>query len=491
MGGAHPNPPYFCPASLFLDIMPDPTPTALARPAVQKPALAKGTRDFTAPDMARRHFVFDALRGVFQRYGFEPLETPAIENLTTLTGKYGEEGDRLIFKILASGDFLGDVAPDELLAAKAAASKGITAKIADKALRYDLTIPLARHVAMNRGTMPFPYRRYQMQPVWRADRPQRGRFREFYQCDADILGSDALFNEAELIALYADGFAALNLPVHIRINNRKVLAGVAEVLGMDMNTMTVALDKLDKIGWEGVATELAGKGIAAPIVARLQALFAGDGDGGQAPLQRLAEALQHNETGTKGLAELQQTLALTSQLTATKPIVDFTLARGLDYYTGFITEVVAQDANMGSLGGGGRYDNLTGIFGAPGITGVGISFGFERIVQVMEEAKLFPEHLQRSPTTLLLCAMDEPAFAHATALLGRLRHAGLAVQLFPEASKPQKMLKYADAKGIAHVALIGAREVEAGFYAVKTLANGTRNNFTEPELLAHFAQHAH
>ncbi|MET0394792.1 MAG: histidine--tRNA ligase [Chitinophagaceae bacterium] len=446
-------------------------------------SLPQGTRDF-GPDIVRkRNYIFQTIRSVFELYGFQPLETPALENLETLMGKYGDEGDKLIFKILNNG--LSDPANsgkartafDNLLSGKN--DKNLT----ERALKYDLTIPFARYVAMNHGQLTFPFRRYQIQPVWRADRPQRGRYREFYQCDADVVGSLSLVNEVELATLYADAFSRLGLEVEIKINSRKILAALAEACG-DANRLTaitVAIDKLDKIGPEKVAEELLQKGLDERQVTIVQQYLQISGDNTQ-KLNQLKELFGASPTGAKGIEELEYVTAAAGPFMRGATLTaDLTLARGLNYYTGIIFEVKATGVQMGSIGGGGRYDDLTGLFGVPGIPGVGISFGIDRIYDVMDELKLFPETVQTGTQALFFNLGPTPAQT-AFRLLQELRSAGIRCELYPEQAKFDKQFKYAEKKNIPYVVIIGEEEVLNGNVKIKTLESGEQKTLSFEQL---------
>lgn len=449
-----------------------------------KPSLAKGTRDFSPIESARRQYIFNTIRKVFELHGYQPLETPAMENLQTLTGKYGEEGDRLIFKILNSGDFLKPLRTTEDLPEDSA--KAIS-QISEKALRYDLTVPFARYVAMNRDKIAFPFKRYQIQPVWRADRPQRGRYREFYQCDADVVGSKSLFYEAELIGIYDQVFDELGLAVNIHINNRKILAGIAEVSGItdQFTAFTVAIDKLDKIGWDGVQNELTAQNISNQALDLLKVLIESGND-----IHKIAakakELLSESAIGLEGVNELESLfqwiqLSKTQGLKANL-IPDFTLARGLNYYTGTILEVKMQNFNMGSIGGGGRYDDLTGIFDYPNVPGVGISFGADRIYDVLLELEKFPEHLSSS-CKVLFVYFDENSPAYCLPLLAELRNAGVAAEFYPDKVKLQKQFTYADRKGIEYVAIAGEKEISEGVFSLKNMKTGEQKIVEKNALL--------
>lgn len=432
---------------------------------MQKPTLPEGTRDLGPEQVRKRTYIFDTIRSVFTKYGFQPLETPAMENLSTLTGKYGEEGDKLLFKILNNGDYLKDADSGAL---ERRDSGKLTSSIAKRGLRYDLTVPFARYVAMNRGQLTFPFKRYQIQPVWRADRPQRGRYREFFQCDADVIGSDSLLYEAELALIYDEAFAKLKVPVTIKINNRKILYGIAEAAGIPERfvEMTVAIDKLDKIGIAGVRKELEERGIPASAIAVIEKILT----------LRTPEALRpvfaNSPTGQKGLDELAQVFRYIGKAPLQNTLqFDITLARGLSYYTGCIFEVSAIGVQMGSIGGGGRYADLTGVFGVPGLSGVGISFGADRIYDVMESLQIFPASLDES-IQVLFATFDEPAHEYAFACATQLRQAGIAVEIYPEPGKLKKQFEYAAKRNVRYVAIIGENEVKEGVVTVKDQKTG-------------------
>lgn len=439
----------------------------------QKPSIPKGTRDFSPTEVAKRNYIFDTVRDAFTLYGFLPIETPSFEKSETLMGKYGEEGDRLIFKILNSGDFLKKV-DDEALANRD--SNAIGNRISEKALRYDLTVPFARYVVQYQNEIDFPFKRYQIQPVWRADRPQKGRFREFYQCDADVVGSKSLWQEVELVQLYDTVFTNLNLKgVTIKINNRKILAGMAEVIGAEdkLIDFTVALDKLDKIGAEGVKTEMNAKGISDSAIEKISPLLNLSGSADD-KLKVLNQLLSDSEIGKQGIEEVQfifdniEILGLSSASLE----IDVTLARGLNYYTGAIFEVAAPEGvQMGSIGGGGRYDDLTGIFGLKDMSGVGISFGLDRIYLVMEELGLFPETVLKS-TQLLFVNFGEKESLYAMKAVTALREEGYAAEMYPDTAKMGKQMSYADKRNIPYVILAGASEMEAGTYTLKDMKTG-------------------
>lgn len=447
----------------------------------QKPSIPKGTRDFSSEVMMKRNYVFKTIQSAFQRFGFMPIETPAMENLDTLMGKYGEEGDRLIFKILNSGDYLSKTSLDE-----STSSKSFTKQISEKALRYDLTVPFARYVVQNRNDITFPFKRYQMQPVWRADRPQKGRFREFYQCDADVVGSDSLLYEVELVQLYDEVFATLGLQDYsICINNRKVLSGIAEVIGESekLIDITVALDKLDKIGVEKVQEEMRTKGVGDEAIAKMTPLFELSGSNIE-KLDKLEAFLANSEIGLKGVEELRFVLDMLSDLGLRKAKLelDVTLARGLNYYTGAIFEVKTNEVQMGSIGGGGRYDDLTSIFGLKDVSGVGISFGVDRICLVLEELDLFPELLDSS-TQVMFVNFGEQEAAYCMRLLKQLRDVGVNAEIYPSSAKMKKQMNYADKKSVQYVVLVGEDEMTSGNLTVKNMNEGTQQNLTIEELL--------
>lgn len=440
----------------------------------QKPGIPKGTRDFTPEILLKRNYIFDTIKQVFSRFGFVPIETPVMENLSTLTGKYGEEGDQLLFKVLNSGDFLKDLDRTETDYRK------VTPKICEKGLRYDLTIPFARYVVMHRNEITFPFKRYQIQPVWRADRPQKGRYREFYQCDADVIGSESLLYEAELMLIYDEVFSSLRLPVRIKINNRKILQGLAEIIGQPdkLTDITVAIDKLDKIGAEGVQQELQMRQISADGISQIMHYL-------RLPFEELAAFMQHSQAGMQGISEMNEVLSFLQQTPLQNELtVDLTLARGLNYYTGCIFEVQALGVQMGSIGGGGRYDNLTGSFGMPGMSGVGISFGAERIYDVMEELQLFPDN-RSAGVQLLFACFDKEAQLFAMPLLQQVRKAGINAEIFPEPAKMKKQIEYADRKKIGHVAIVGSDEMASGILTVKNLQSGEQQKLTIDALIDH------
>ncbi|UZT98618.1 histidine--tRNA ligase [Chryseobacterium fluminis] len=447
-----------------------------------KPGLAKGTRDFTAVEVSRRRFIINTLQKNFELFGFQPLETPSFENLSTLTGKYGEEGDRLIFKILNSGDYTSKVNQEEW---ENKNHQKLISQISDKALRYDLTVPFARFVAMNHNQLTFPFKRYQIQPVWRADRPQKGRFREFYQCDADVVGSESLIQEVELIQLYLKSFADLKVPVTIHLNNRKVLSGLAEYAKItdQLIDFTVALDKLDKIGKEGVVKELLERGIAQESVDKLDFLFT-QSDDALENLRQLKEKFTGNEVGLKGVEELEFVLTQSVNLGVDirNLVFNITLARGLDYYTGAIFEVKADEVQMGSIGGGGRYDNLTEVFGVKNIPGIGISFGLDRIYLVMEELGLFPEEAA-SKVDYLFANFGGEETLEALKLIKQLREKGISAEIYPEAAKIGKQFTYAEKKGIRNLVFLGEEEIRNGNVTYKDLQAGEQKTVSVEEFL--------
>ena len=454
----------------------------------QKPSIPKGTRDFNAEDVAKRSYIMETIKAQFQIFGFQPIETPSFENSETLMGKYGDEGDRLIFKILNSGEFLKKISDEDY---KSKSEAILTSKISEKALRYDLTVPFARYVVQHQNDIEFPFKRYQIQPVWRADRPQKGRFREFYQCDADVVGSKSLFQEVEFVQLYDAVFSALKLEgVTIKINNRKILSGIAEVIGAQdkLIDFTVALDKLDKIGEEKVKDEMRSKGISEDGISKLQPLFTLKGDFGN-QIESLKSILSTSEIGLKGIEELEfiNTAISNLELKTAKLQLDVTLARGLNYYTGAIFEVSAPEGvKMGSIGGGGRYDDLTGIFGLKDMSGVGISFGLDRIYLVLEELGLFPSTITESTKVLFINFGDEEALFSLNAVT-KLRQANVKAELFPDAAVSGKQMKkqmnYANRRHIPFVVLVGEEEVKAKLFTLKNMDSGAQNKLSFDELL--------
>lgn len=447
-----------------------------------KPSIPKGTRDFSTGEMAKRNYIFDTIKEVFALFGYRQIETPAMENLSTLMGKYGEEGDKLLFKILNSGDFLSDVSDADLDERNL---NRLAARLCEKGLRYDLTVPFARFVVMHRNELTFPFRRYQIQPVWRADRPQKGRYREFYQCDADVVGSDSLVNEVELIQMIDMVFARFGVRVAIKLNNRKVLSGIAEIIGAPEKIVdiTVAIDKLDKIGLDKVNEELRSKEISDEAIARLQPIILLQGTN-EEKLATLRDVLAASEVGMKGVEELEYILrkldcaALRSQLD-----IDLTLARGLNYYTGAILEVKALDVEIGSITGGGRYDNLTGVFGMPGVSGVGISFGADRIFDVLNQLNLYPENSLQN-TQVMFVNFGEVESETCLRHLSRMRAAGIRAEIYPEAAKMKKQMGYADTQQIGFVALVGESEMAENKITLKNMNTGEQQCVTVEEAIA-------
>ncbi len=436
----------------------------------QKPSIPKGTRDFSPVETARRNYIFDTIREVFRLYGFMPIETPAMENLSTLMGKYGEEGDKLLFKILNSGDYLAKA--DRALI-EAGDTGRLAAQLCEKGLRYDLTVPFARYVVQHRNDLQFPFKRFQIQPVWRADRPQKGRYREFYQCDADVVGSDSLLNEIELLQLIDEVFSRLDIRIAIKVNNRKVLAGIAEIIGHPdkIIDITVAIDKLDKIGIENVNAEFAERGLTADAIERLQPILAISGSTDDR-LSALSTLLVDSEVGMKGVEELYTVLHGTRALGLRADLdLDVSLARGLNYYTGTIIEVKALDVVIGSITGGGRYDNLTGVFGMPGISGVGISFGADRIYDVLTALDLFPEETAKA-TTVMFANLGHDEAVVAMRSLKEMRAAGIAAEIYPDEAKMKKQMSWADSRSIPYVAIIGESELAEGKLTLKNMATG-------------------
>ncbi len=457
----------------------------------QKPSIPKGTRDFSPLEMARRNYIFDTIKSVFSLYGFQQIETPAMENLSTLMGKYGEEGDKLLFKILNSGDWKSALDAEQLANSTIGA---LTTKVCEKGLRYDLTVPFARFVVQHREEIQFPFKRYQIQPVWRADRPQKGRYREFYQCDVDVVGTNSLLSEVELIQIVEEVYRRLGIRVSLHINNRKILAGIAEVIGQPERIIdiTVAIDKLDKIGIENVNKELLEKGIPAEAVEALQPILHLNGTNAE-KLDQLEQVLVNSEIGLKGIEELRTIFALYAQSTQDGDLatyqpsglqveLDLCLARGLNYYTGAIFEVKALDAKIGSITGGGRYDNLTGIFGMPNVSGVGISFGADRIYDVLAELNLYPENLQSS-TQLLFATFGEEELLYALKWAKALRAAGISVEVYPEPTKMKKQMGYADSKNIPFVAIVGSDEMASGEVMLKNMQTGEQQKMNLEALL--------
>lgn len=448
----------------------------------QKPSIPKGTRDFSPQEMSRRNYIFDTIKQVFRLYGYRQIETPAMENLSTLMGKYGEEGDKLLFKILNSGDFLkgvddADIADRNLVK--------LTNKMCEKGLRYDLTVPFARFVVQYRGQLQMPFKRYQIQPVWRADRPQKGRYREFYQCDADVVGSDSLLNEIELLSMIDMVFKRLRVRVAIKVNNRKVLTGIAEMIGEadKIVDITVAIDKIDKIGIDNVNEELRSKGLTEEAIEKLRPLLEMKGSNAE-KLDTLAGLLAGSETGMKGVEELRTVIDGIDSLGHDCEVeLDVSLARGLNYYTGTIIEVKALDVQIGSITGGGRYDNLTGVFGMPGLSGVGISFGADRIYDVLNQLELYPESVSQSVKVLFVNFGDKEA-VESMRIVKLLREQGVSAELYPDAAKMKRQMGYADSEGIPYVALIGESELESGTVNLKDMVSGTQEQLTPEALVA-------
>lgn len=448
----------------------------------QKPSIPKGTRDFGPVEMAKRNYIFDTIKEVYALYGFQQIETPAMETLQTLMGKYGEEGDKLLFKILNSGDYMNKVSDEDLHSLN---SLKLAAKLCEKGLRYDLTVPFARYVVQHREELQLPFKRYQIQPVWRADRPQKGRYREFYQCDADVVGSDSLLNEVELMQIVDTVFTKFGVRVCIKINNRKILTGIAEVIGEaeKIVDITVAIDKLDKIGLEKVNEELRNDGISEEAIEKLQPIISLSGSN-EEKLEVISQVLAGSETGLKGVEETRFILDTLKVVGLNNEIeLDLTLARGLNYYTGAIFEVKALDTPMGSITGGGRYDNLTGIFGLPGLSGVGISFGADRIYDVLNALDLYPKEAVNS-TQVLFINFGETETAYCLPIVGKLRQAGIRSEIFPDKAKMKKQMSYANAKNIPFVVLAGENEMAAGKVTLKNMESGEQTLVTAEELIA-------
>ena len=446
----------------------------------QKPGIPKGTRDFGPIEMAKRNYIFNTIRDVYALYGFQQIETPAMENLSTLMGKYGEEGDKLLFKILNSGDFMHGMTAEEVAATS---TQRLAAKFCEKGLRYDLTVPFARYVVQHREELQMPFKRYQIQPVWRADRPQKGRYREFYQCDADVVGSDSLLNEVELMQIVDTVFSKFGIRVQIKINNRKILTGIAEVIGEadKIVDITVAIDKLDKIGLDAVNEELRKVGIAEDAIEKRQPIIKLEG-GNDDKLQTIKEVLASSEVGLKGVEECQFILDALKGTLDNEIQLDLTLARGLNYYTGAIFEVKALDVQIGSITGGGRYDNLTGIFGMPGLSGVGISFGADRIYDVLNQLDLYPKEAVNA-TQLLFINFGEKETAYVLPMVGAARKAGIRTEMYPDFVKMKKQMSYANAKQIPFVALAGDNEMAEGKVMLKNMTTGEQQLVTSEELI--------
>lgn len=448
---------------------------------MNKPSIPKGTRDFSPVEMAKRNYIFDTIKEVYALYGFQQIETPAMESLQTLMGKYGEEGDKLLFRVLNSGDYMSKLSDEELLERN---SLRLSSKICEKGLRYDLTVPFARYVVMHRDELQMPFKRYQIQPVWRADRPQKGRYREFYQCDADVVGSDSLLNEVELMQIVDTVFTRFGIRVQIKINNRKILSGIAEVIGEPdkIVDITVAIDKLDKIGLDKVNEELKADGISDEAIAKLQPIIALSGTN-EEKLQTIREVLADSETGLKGVEETQFILDTLKGSLNNEIQLDLTLARGLNYYTGAIFEVKALDYAIGSITGGGRYDNLTGIFGMPGLSGVGISFGADRIYDVLNGLDLYPKEAVNG-TKLLFINFGDKETAYCLPVVRACRAAGISTEMFPDKAKMKKQMSYANAKNIPFVVLAGENEMAQGKVTLKNMESGEQTLVTAEELIA-------
>ena len=447
----------------------------------QKPSIPKGTRDFSPVEMAKRNYIFNTIREVFHLFGYQQIETPSMENLSTLMGKYGDEGDKLLFKIQNSGDYFSGLTDEELLSRNAAK---LASKFCEKGLRYDLTVPFARYVVMHRDEISFPFKRYQIQPVWRADRPQKGRYREFYQCDADVVGSNSLLNEVELVQMIDRVYGKFGIRVSIKINNRKILTGIAEIIGEadKIVDITVAIDKLDKIGLDNVNAELASKGIPQEAIEKLQPIIMLSGTN-EEKLETLKTVLSASETGLKGVEESEFILKTVSSLGVKSEVeLDLTLARGLNYYTGAIFEVKALDVQIGSISGGGRYDNLTGVFGMSGMSGVGISFGADRIYDVLNQLDLYPKEAVHA-TQLLFVNFGEKEAAYCLPVLSAARDAGIRAEIYPDSAKMKKQMSYANDKNIPFVAIVGENEMNEGKLTLKNMATGEQALVTPEELL--------
>ena len=447
-----------------------------------KPSIPKGTRDFSPVEMAKRNYIFNTIREVFYRYSFQQIETPSMENLSTLMGKYGEEGDKLLFKIQNSGDYFSGLTDEELLSRNAAK---LASKFCEKGLRYDLTVPFARYVVMHRDEITFPFKRFQIQPVWRADRPQKGRYREFYQCDADVVGSNSLLNEVELVQMIDAVFQKFGIRVSIKINNRKILTGIAEIIGEadKIVDITVAIDKLDKIGLDNVNAELASKGIPQEAIDKLQPIILLSGSN-EEKIATLKNVLAASETGLKGVEESEFILKTIAGLGIQSEVeLDLTLARGLNYYTGAIFEVKALDVQIGSISGGGRYDNLTGVFGMEGMSGVGISFGADRIYDVLNQLDLYPKEAVNG-TQLLFVNFGEAEAAYVLPVLAQVRAAGIRAEIYPDAAKMKKQMSYANAKMVPFVAIVGENEMKEGKVMLKNMTSGEQSLVTPDELVA-------
>ncbi|MBN1950477.1 MAG: histidine--tRNA ligase [Bacteroidales bacterium] len=454
---------------------------------MQKPSIPKGTRDFTPAEMLRREYIFNTIRGVFKKYGYSPIETPAMENLSTLLDKYGEEGDKLLFKILNSGDFLSKTSlPSE----NPGDSNKFSLEISEKGLRYDLTVPFARFVVQNRNSINFPFKRYQIQPVWRADRPQKGRYREFYQCDADVIGSNSLLNEVELLQIIEEVFEALRVNITVKLNNRKILAGISEVIGEPekLTDITVAIDKIEKIGPEKVIGELKERGLSDPAISALEPFLCMKEQNLEL-ISRLKTLLGDSETGMKGIEEIENLFRLLTKIDSALNIeFDLTLARGLNYYTGAIIEVKANDAEIGSICGGGRYDNLTGIFGLPDVSGVGISFGADRIYDVLNQLELYPEGIVTA-TQILILNFGEKEQEYALSLAQQLRRAGIRTEIFPDSVKIKKQMNYANNQNIPFVLMVGEQEIINNSFTLKDMASGEQASLNPGEIISRLAEY--
>ena len=449
---------------------------------MNKPSIPKGTRDFSPAEMAKRNYIFDTIKDVYALYGYQQIETPSMETLQTLMGKYGEEGDKLLFKILNSGDFIGKVPAEEFVSDNVLK---LAAKICEKGLRYDLTVPFARYVVMHRDELQMPFKRYQIQPVWRADRPQKGRYREFYQCDADVVGSDSLLNEVELVQIIDTVFTKFGINVQIKLNNRKILAGIAEYIGQPdkIVDITVAIDKLDKIGVEAVNAEMLANGISQDAVDKLQPILTMSGTNVE-KLETIAQTIATSEIGVKGVEETRFILEKIAAVGLKNELqLDLTLARGLNYYTGAIFEVKAKDVAIGSITGGGRYDNLTGIFGMPGLSGVGISFGADRIYDVLNTLDLYPQNATQG-TEVLFINFGEAESDYCWPIASQVRAAGISVELYPDCAKMKKQMAYANAKGIPFVVLAGESEISQGKVTLKNMLTGDQQLVSAEELIA-------
>ena len=447
----------------------------------QKPSIPKGTRDFTPAEMARRNYIFDTIRDVFHLFGYRQIETPAMENLSTLMGKYGEEGDKLLFKILNSGDFLRGVDPKLI---ESGDCGKLAAKLCEKGMPYDLTVPFARFVVMHRNELSFPFKRFQIQPVWRADRPQKGRYREFYQCDADVVGSDSLLNEIELLQLIDEVFSRLGVRITIKLNNRKVLAGIAELVGAPEKIVdiTVAIDKIDKIGLDNVKAELSERGLSVEAIDKITPLLSLSGSNAE-KLSKLEELLGSNEIGRKGIDELREVMDGTERLGLRAMLeLDVSLARGLNYYTGTIIEVKARDVEIGSITGGGRYDNLTGVFGLPGVSGVGISFGADRIYDVLNTLELYPGNIEGA-AKVMFTNFGTAEAARSLAIIKQLRANGIAAEIYPDTAKMKKQMGRADTLAIPYVAIIGETELQNDCVTLKDMTSGEQRQLSTEELI--------